>query len=152
MKFAFDIDRCLCDGNIAVLRLMDMLSEEQRKNVEKWYYMERKPLLNPEEFLTDDDEYIIITGRSLKFEEITKKWVQKFCPNHRGLFMANLSPAYGKSNEYFKTWDKKQAALKADIINREKADVYFEDNREVVKHLRKLCPNTKIIHYGGGLY
>jgi len=152
MKIGFDLDSVLCTGNVTLLRVMDMFTEEERENVEPFYYESQKPLLNPELFVGEDDEYIIITGRSLRFKEVTEKWIKKFCPNYKKLYMGNLDPAYGMTREGVNNWGCKQAKIKAKIINNEKLDIYIEDNGEVVKHLRKLCPNTKIIHYGGGLY
>ena len=146
MKFAFDIDGVLCTISITTLRMLDMMPKETRDQVEPYYYREQKPLLNPELFLASGDEYIVITGRSEKFRQDTEIWLKKFCPNCKKLIMANLLPAYDNNVE---DWSKKQAELKAKIINEEKIDVYFEDNGTCVEHLRGLSPNTKIIQYGG---
>lgn len=131
---------------------MDGLTIEKRKMAEPWYYKERSPLLNPELFLDGEDEYIVITGRALKHKNITEVWLKKFCPTYKKLYVADLGAAYNLSTEEIKNWSESQAILKSKFINEEKLDVYFEDNGTVVKELRKLCPNTKIIHYGGGLY
>lgn len=152
MRFGFDLDKCLCDGDITVLRIIDQMTPEKRIAIEGWYYLERRPLLNPEDFLSSADEYIIITGRSKSIESVTQQWVNKYCCNCKKLIMVDLGPAYNCTNGQVKEWSKEQARRKAAIINEEKVDVYFEDNGECVAELRKLCPNAKIIKYGGNFY
>lgn len=152
MLYGFDLDNVLCDGNITILRMIDQMTPEKRTAVEEWYYLERKPLLNPEYLLADNDKYIIITGRSEKVRFETEWWIQKYCSNCTKLIMVDLGPAYNCTNGEVKKWSQEQARRKAEIINKEKVDIYFEDNGECVLQLRKLCPNTKIIKYGGNFY
>ncbi len=152
MKFGFDLDGTLCNSDITLLRMIDQMTPEQREAIEEWYYLDREPKLNPEDFLGEDDEYIIITGRSKKVELITHEWVEKYCANCKKLFIVDLGPAYGCTNGQVLHWSKKQARLKSKIINREKVEVYFEDNGECVKELRKLCPKCKIVQFGGRFY
>lgn len=123
------------------------MPEKKRKLAEPYYYREQKPLLNPELFLASGDEYIVITGRSKGLLADTEAWLKKFCPNYKKLIMANLGPCYDDIN--VEDWSKRQAELKAKIINEEKIDVYFEDNGTCADYLRKLCPKTKIIQFGG---
>jgi hypothetical protein len=132
--------------------MIDQMTPKERLAVEEWYYMERKLQLNPELFLNDGDSFIIITGRSEKVRFETEWWVDKYCPNCKKLIMVDLGPSYGCTNGEVKDWSKEQARRKAEIINKEKVDVYFEDNGECVLKLRKLCPNTKIIKFGGNMY
>lgn len=119
---------------------------------EPWYYLEQKPLLDPQMILGENDEFIVITGRSKDKKEITEKWLNKFCPKYKKLFVCGLGPAYGLTTKQVNNWSETQAKLKAKIINEEKLDVFLDDNGKVVNYLRKHCPNTKIIHYGGGFY
>jgi uncharacterized HAD superfamily protein len=151
-RYGFDIDGCLCTANISLLRLIDQLPDSQRKLVEYWYYREQKPELNPEMFLDENDEYIVITGRSKDLKDVTETWLKKFCPNYKKLIMVDLGPAYDAVNEEDLTlWSIEQAKRKAKVINKEKLDVFFEDNGDTVEYLRSLCPKTKIIKYGGRL-
>lgn len=128
------------------------MTPEQREQIEEWYYLDREPKLNPEDFLGKGDEYVIITGRSQKMAISTSDWVDKYCPNCLQLFIVDLGPAYNQTTKEVINWSKEQAKRKAKVINSEKVEVYFEDNSECVKELRKLCPKTKIIQYGGKLY
>ena len=152
MRIGFDLDKVLCDGNITILRMIDQMSPKKRVAVEEWYYRDRKPLLIPEDFLADNDKYIVITGRSEKIRFETEWWIQKYCPNCVQLIMVDLGPAYDCTNGQVKEWSQEQARRKAEIINKAKLDVYFEDNGECVSELRRFCPNTKIIKYGGNMY
>jgi len=107
-------------------------------------------LLNPVEFLLfSEDEYYIITSRMEKGKRITEEWVRKYCPACKKLFI--LDDGFPKENneKAVYEWLDKMANSKAKIINKYKIDVYFEDSSYIVKKLRKLCPNCKVINYGG---
>ena len=52
-------------------------------------------------------------------------------------------------NDRNKEWGLIQAERKAKALNDNNIDVFFEDAPDVVKHLRRLCKNTKIVQYGG---
>lgn len=114
--------------------------------VETIYYETRTPLLNPYMFASEDDEIVFITGRKKELAKITKRWCKKFFPNIK-LILAP-SPQWGDESEW-QAWFELVAKHKAKVINKLELDVYFEDMPETVKALRKLCPNTKIIQYGG---
>ena len=150
MKIGFDIDGVLADINITALRMIDFMPKKHRKEVEFWYYAEVKPQLNPELFVGENDEYIVITGRDEDKKEVTERWVKKFCPRYKKLYMTNakvqeLANAVG---EEVVQWSINQGNKKAEIINKEKLDIFFDDNEDCVNRLRELCPNTKIIKYG----
>ena len=98
MLVGFDMDSVLCNSDITLLRMIDQMTPEQRESIEEWYYLDREPKLNPEDFLGENDEYIIITGRSKKVELITHEWVDKYCANCKQIFMVDLGPAYNCSN------------------------------------------------------
>ena len=151
LKIGFDFDGVLCTSNLTLLRLMDLSTKETREALEEWYYREQKPELNPELFLSDGDEFIVITGRFNSLKKLTEKWLNKFCPNVKKIIYVDLGPAYDCSKDEVINWSIKLAELKAKAINEEKLDVFFEDNGDTVKRLRELCPNTKIIKYGGKL-
>jgi ADP-heptose:LPS heptosyltransferase len=152
MRLGFDLDSVLCNSDITMLRMIDQMTPEQREAIEEWYYLDREPKLNPEDFISDEDEYVIITGRSEKMRDVTVDWVEKYCANCLQLFIVDLGPAYNCTTKQVANWSKEQAKRKAKIINQEKVEVYFEDNSECVKELRKLCPKCKVVQFGGKLY
>ena len=100
--------------------------------------------LNPLDFVDETDELYFITGRNDCLTEITQKWVKKYFPMAK-LFILDIGA------KEIHNFSELQANLKQKIINENQIDVYFEDNPTVFSLLRKLCPNTKIIHYGSRL-
>lgn len=151
MKIGFDLDGVLCNIDVAVLRIIDNMPDTWgRASMEEWYYRERDPLLNPYDLLTEDDEFFIITSRRKHLHEITKRWVKKYFPNAK-LFMLDLPEmliGFTDVKAFF--WEKVSEA-KARMINKLHLDVYFDDSAINVQFLREMCPNTKIIQYGGRL-
>ena len=65
MKIGFDLDGVLCDTDMNFLRLLERVPPfqddlEKMMEFESWYFNERKPLLNPENFMSEGDEYYVI--------------------------------------------------------------------------------------------
>jgi len=150
LKIGFDLDGVIADIDILSLRIIDFQKDfKVRKELEKWYYSTRKVNLNPNFFCNSNDEIYIITSRFRELKDITKKWLDKNGIQYKKLLFAHLSAPYKTMS--LEKWYKKQAELKANILNTEKIEVYFEDAPGVVKYLRKLCPNIKIIQYGDRL-
>ena len=155
MRVGFDLDGVLCDIDIAMLRLIDNLDDENiRGNVELWYYKSRKPYLNPYMYTSIDDEMFVVTGRSAKFKRLTNEWIDRYLPFLHGKVyvvgedgddIVNCS-----SEEEVQAWVKRIMQRKADKINELELDVFFDDSCSV-PILRKLCPKTKIIQVGGQL-
>lgn len=141
MKIGFDLDGVIvsCDSYIWGLA-------QGNEPVLKLALEEAKPVLNPRLFTSEKDEIYFITARSPAFDEITKRWCKHFFPDVT--LVSVVVPPWKDSNGWDK-WYTIVARMKANIINDLKIDVYFEDMPVTVKHLRKLCPNTKIIQYGG---
>jgi len=149
-RLGFDLDGVVADITIALFRVADMLPEQLE--IYKWLMRTAKLQLNPVEFLVfDDDEYYIITSRDNDFKEITEKWVLKYCPHVKELIILDndVEPMRNLTDDKILDWLDNQVKLKADAINKHKIEVYFEDSTYVVKKLRKLCPNCKIVNYGG---
>ena len=48
-----------------------------------------------------------------------------------------------------KKWYEIQAERKEKALKDNRIDIFFEDDPGVVMCLRKSCPNTKIVQYGG---
>ncbi len=143
MRIGFDID-----GVIAKQNTVNICLTKELPKIETIYYETREPMLNPYMFAADEDEIIFITGRKSELADITKRWCKKFFPSIK-LVLAPSPQWKNASEKEFQLWFKLVAKHKAKIINKLKLDVYFEDMPETVKALRELCPNTKIIQYGG---
>lgn len=147
MKVGFDIDGVILDIDLGLIRMIDhMDSEEARKEVSKFYYALRRRQLNPIDFLHDDDELYFITSRSEEYQEVTERWAKKYFPQAKLIVLGHAEPT---KESKLDSWFVRAAKKKAKAINENKIDVYFEDTGPVVKILRELCTNTKIIQYGG---
>ena len=150
MRIAFDIDGVIAEQDACILRAFDLfeMPDSIRDIVNEYYYLERRILLNPLLFLTPNDELFFITGRNEKYTDITKRWINQFFPKSTLIMCNHKEPTNIVDLD---EWFVKQAKLKAKYINELHIEVYFDDCEEVVMELRKLCPNTKIIKYGGRL-
>jgi hypothetical protein len=153
MKVGFDIDGVCVEQDIAVLRIIDLMDKkEDREEVMKFYCNKRTQLLNPLDFIADTDELFLITGRSKENEALTAQWAKKYYPQATLIVTKNIMPDKNLSlsdKNDTDGWYTMQSKLKAQYINELGIEVYFEDAPEVVQCLRKMCPQTKIIQYGG---
>lgn len=136
MIIGFDLDGVLCDINVTQLILIQNLP-----SAEVSYYKERRPLLNPAQFLTNGDRYIIVTARRKDLGILTKRWIRRYLPNAK---LFSIETGFTKNV-------KKIAEKKLKILKRENAEVYFDDNPEIIKELRQMDNNIKFIQYGGRL-
>lgn len=144
MRIGFDLDGVLCDTDINHVRLCVGIPPydtdlEKRKEMEIVYFSSRKPLLDPEDFVCDGDEYFVITGRGEEIMgEVTRRWCGKYVPNAKEVYL--VGGGYWKPV----TDAKVKQIVELDI------DVYFDDDPEIVKELRKALPDKiKVIQYGG---
>lgn len=161
MKIAFDLDGVVLDQDMGFCRMVDLGHQEDQQELMKYYCNHRPLQLNPIDFLADDDELFFITGRSILVEELTLKWAKKYFPMAKVIITRLQHPSrdtilmtsnYGKVGEG-KSWNKLQAERKAKAIIDNEIDVYFDDNPEVVKHLREMCDSrVKIVQYGGRVF
>lgn len=151
MRIAFDLDGVLAETSIALLRTVDRLGKEVARDVYGWTFRENKMLLNPMDFMIfSEDEYYIITSREEVAREITEKWVRKYCPHVKELIMLDDDiPDKNAGEKEIFAWLDRMANSKAKVINEKKIEVYFDDSSWIVKKLRELCPNCKVINYGG---
>ena len=106
------------------------------------------PQCHPEFYASEEDEIVIITGRKEELKNVTEKWCKKWYPQYKLYILPTVT---WKTEAEWSDWFRRVAENKAKMINELKLDVYFEDMPETVKALRKLCPNTKIIQFGGRL-
>jgi hypothetical protein len=154
MKIGFDLDGVVLEQDMAILRMIDLADEKKQEELAHYYCNKRTMQLNPIDYLADGDDLFFITGRSIWNEAITIQWAKKYFPMATVIVTRVAHPKndtvimcsnYGKDD----SWNRLQAERKSDVIHANGIDVYFEDNPEVVKILRKLNPNTKVIQYGG---
>jgi hypothetical protein len=156
MRIAFDLDGVVLQQEIYSLKAIDSCkNEEERSELMRCYYARRSIQLNPVDFLADEDELFFITGRSLLVEDLTKRWAKKYFPMATVIVTRTILPSSDSdlmTKNYVKgekKWSLIQAERKAKALNDNNIDVFFEDDPGVVKHLRRLCMNTKIVQYGG---
>jgi len=146
MKLGFDLDGVIIKNNLAILRLIDLIEDpKKRKEISKYYYKQQDILLDPLKFLLEEDELYIITSRNRIYKEETESIVKKYFPLAKLIILNHVEPHLLLD---LKDWYKKQAELKAKVIKELGIEVYFEDRPQVVRYLRNLCPNTKIICFG----
>lgn len=143
MRIGFDLD-----GVLATQSIQEIVINKVNPFLEKIYYDTLKPNLNPYMFLKESDKGFIISARRKELHKVTKRWCDKWFPALKLCFAERES---WRHVQEMKHWHELVAESKSKVINRLKLDVYFEDLPEVVNALRKLCPRTKIIQYGGRL-
>jgi hypothetical protein len=147
MKIGFDLDGVIADLDITLFRLIrrvDFPSEETKNKFKQNYFggLRLRTNWNPEELISKDDEYHIITARHYSTDDIaTFEWCKKYCANAKSV---NIVGQHGNN------WEKSSIA-KADKIKELEIEVFFEDDPRLVKRLRELCPETKIVQVGGRL-
>jgi hypothetical protein len=157
MRIAFDLDGVVLHQEMYSLKAIDSVQNEQeRAELMRYYYSRRSIQLNPIDYLADDDELFFITGRSVLVEDITRKWAKKYFPMATVITTRTILPSSDKDlmtknyvKDKTKEWGQIQAERKAKALNDNSIDVFFEDAPDVVKHLRQLCKNTKIVQFGG---
>jgi len=141
MKIAFDLDGVVAGQSVAVIVLA-----KKDKLAEKIYYETLRPVLNPKMYLARGDIGFILTARPVEYEELTVEWCYHFFPD---LKLINVAVPQWTSEDDIASWCLKIAEAKAEQLNNLEIDVYFEDMPCCVEALRKLCPNCRIILYGG---
>jgi len=149
LRIGFDLDGTLCDISVALLRSIDNMKDKQAmRNIEQWYYRERKPIFNARLFLHETDEMYIITSRPKRLNKITRKWVNKYYPKAK-LYICDYPQPLGiKTDSELNKWLYNKQKDKAEVLNKLKLDVYFDDDPSCTD-LRDLCPTIKIIQFGG---
>ena len=146
MRIAFDLDGVVLNLDLAILRWLNYIKDEHiRDDIMKYYCYHKTIQLNPLDYIAEGDELYFITGRDPILSDITQKWTRKYFPMANLIMVQVEQPTIEVSID----WLDQQAKGKAVVINEKQIDVYFDDNPSVVAKLRQMCPNTKIIKYGG---
>jgi len=127
------------------------MGKEISRDVYKWKFRTSKLLLNPIDFLLlPEDEYFIITSREEIARDITEKWIKQYCPTAVELIMLDDDiPDMNAGEEEVRAWIIRMAESKAKVIKEKKIEIYIDDSPTLVKKLRELCPEAKIVLYGG---
>jgi hypothetical protein len=151
MIIAMDLDGVLCDIDVALLRVIDNIKDDKaRLSAEEWYYRERKPLLNPKLFLRDSDEFHIITSRPKRLVQVTTKWIGHYLPNSNLHIVFQDTIKCGENgSKDIAEYCKQKVILKAKKINQLGIEVFIDDEAEAFDLFRELCPDCKILKYGG---
>lgn len=146
MRVGFDLDGVLAETTIVEWLLTSHVKDEKAQEVIREFLHVPKLKNHPSEFLHEDDEYVIITGRSKRYRKLTERWLRSHgikC----SLFMTDVGVA--KDYESIEKFFEALAKAKAQYIKSECIQVFFEDSPNVVKLLRKLCSKVRIIQIGG---
>jgi len=148
VRIGIDLDGVIAEIDLFKLRSIDFESnEETKKELESWYYKSCKVQFDPSLIALPEDDIIIITSRDEPLKEITYTWLKKHNIPYSRIIFAHLAPGNYIGSSLI-DWFREQAKLKAKILKEEKIDIYLEDTPEVVRFLRELCPEIKIIIYG----
>lgn len=138
MKISFDLDGTICDSDWGWLdRIRDRGWKEEE---EEKYYSSRTKVLDPSQFLARDDEMIILTGRPLHLENVTKLWLQK---NGLGNVQVVFTRAIKEKPTATRKEFQKLGEMKAKLLIDMGVEVHFDDNEQVVWALRK-CAKGKV--------
>jgi len=130
MILGFDLDGVICDYSPWIV------NELKNESSKRMYYLDRKLLMNPSTFATDDDEIIIIADRPTIYKDVTADWLEEHGIEY---------PIYFIGNKHTELTPRHSAMKKAGIIKEHDIDIFFDDNREVVEHLREIT-DAKIIY------
>ena len=91
----------------------------------------------------------VITSRPERLRWITERWLKHYYPNAKLIIVDQATLGSCNDVKGIKQWLKTKVEMKAAVINKFGIEVYFDDESEMLEHFRKLCPNCKIIKYGG---
>jgi len=146
----FDLDGVIAELDIPTLRLIDLAlknNDEERKHVERYYFSYRPVEVNSNLFCNyHTDKLIILTSRPKEFRDLTEEWLRNNGIRYDKLIMADNILPTGKTD--LSSWFEDMAKSKAKILKEEGVEIYFEDTPDMVKALREMCPDIKIIQYG----
>jgi len=139
-RIGFDLD--------GVIAMFDWDRYHKCKNTQQIakYYSGIPLKYDPNDFLTKGDKGYIISFRHINFTKVTTQWLTK----HNIRLPFYLLGNYGY-HDFSSRQKGRRNSGKTMMINNLKLDVYFEDQVEIVKVLRKACGNTKIIKLGESL-
>jgi hypothetical protein len=148
MIVGFDFDGVICDIDIVSLKLLDSLEGEEYLRAERSYYASRRPLLNPEDFLAEGDEYYVLTARPEHINDISIRWLNKYCPNYKEFFCVGGTKNLHDTDHV--AWLENSIGGKCRLIEKLDIEVYFEDNPHLAQEYRRRL-DIPVVQYGGRL-
>ena len=151
MKISFDLDGFITPGEHHwFFRIIDIVKKVDHKladRAELNYYSSSPLRFHPASFMAPDDKGFIITSRKPIAKEVTRSWLKR-----NGIILPIYFSDEGGELDWTSSYSiasKKAAQFKAKLIKKIKAEVHFDNNPILVKELRKLLPDVKIILIGG---
>lgn len=139
MIIATDLDNTLClFPDLPKSLKRRVLTGEQRRLKIKLYRDNRENGIPNKELIDklNKEVFFIITGRRPRWEKVTFDWLKKNKVNPISVFFFTDKC---KTRENI-------IKYKANLINKLKVDIYYEDDEIIIKNLEKLCLKTKIIN------
>lgn len=131
MIVAYDLDGVLAESprESKPWKSMSGRERQERKMYLLRHYHKASVLYNPPE-----KKFYVITARKNDSKAISSWWLKRNF-NHRilGVFFLNTSRTI-----------QNVIAFKSGVLKQIKADIFIEDNKEVVKGIRKQCPGIEI--------
>ena len=140
MRVGFDLDGTIVYLNSPLLHLLDCIKDLEEKRLwEESYYRGLSLRYNPRDFLHENDEGIIITGRLIDnpvVEAITQRWVAKNFPDFELIMIGGDRPTSFVTEEEWNAWNAEITERKAQAIIDNNVDVYFDDSPSIITRLR----------------
>lgn len=140
MKISFDLDGVVSDGDSNMLGVLHQQVISGVPNGEvrlKHYYLSRKVVMNPLDFMAEGDEIHIITGRSKATHEWTKKWLLRWLTGATLHFSCSDDTEYLFSQGEYDKASKIMGQNKLKVIKEIGADIHFDNNPLIINALRE---------------
>ena len=111
-----------------------MEAEKVGEEAEKEYYLRRRVQINPD---LVHGEAVIVTGRPLRLEEVTRRWLESQGIKTQIFFTSGNRQRKRNGKVNLDYW-KQMAKEKAKWLEALGVGIYFEDNGVMVDELRRL--------------
>ena len=145
MKLAFDLDGVVRENDLGFLKLCLWLKEPEAIEALKIKYISsRKPLLNPADFATEDDQIYVISNCMTKDSmDEKRRWL-----NHYFSCKITFIPVQIATGDWKKAYCDPVAKGKVEVMLNLGIDVYFDDDPAIIRVMRKLTKKIKFVKYG----
>ncbi len=153
MILSFDLDGVVANTDNGLLVLLHQAVRDGKPGAEaelRQYYARRAILLDPRQFTGPVDELHIITGRVPTAHSITHLWVERHfgaLPTLHLVGTPEVEVMFAEGDDARASWEL--AKLKLEVIRQIRAQVHFDNNPIIVKHLR--VKGVTAVMVGGGL-
>lgn len=150
---SFDLDGVVCNVDGAILSLLHRAERDQvtgaRERLRN-YYLTRRVILHPNEWLTPKDIGLIITGRIPSSWEWTRRWADHHLPGMTIECISTPEVEHLFSVERYDDAVALQADLKYAAIRRLDVDVHIDNNPLIVARLRR--GGVRALLHGGAVW